>query len=68
MTPDDKTLGNELITFALDRVDNPTNAAGALMSAAATILERSFGQARALDMMTMALDVTGAELRARSAN
>jgi len=64
--PLDRKLSERLLTEALDHSDHPIEAVSALMSAAATILERQCGRERALDLMTQALDTTGALMRAQS--
>lgn len=62
MTIDTK-LSGKLVQDALDLSDHPFHAVSALMSAAATILGRMCGEEQALDLMTQALDTTGALLR-----
>lgn len=62
--PGVSALAAALCRDALDGADHPADAVSALMSAAATILQRSFGEEGALALMTQALDTTGASWRA----
>lgn len=63
MTNDEKSLALTLLQDAIDNTDHPATAVSVLMSAAASILERHFGAAQSVDLMTQALDEAGARLR-----
>ncbi|MDR3388798.1 MAG: hypothetical protein P4L92_17260 [Rudaea sp.] len=66
--PSVTALSTTLCRDALDGADHPADAVSALMSAAATILRRSFGEEGALALMTQALDTTGVAWRATRCN
>ena len=68
MTAEHKALAAELLQTALDHTEHPARAVSLLISAAATILQRQFGEEGALALMTQALDTTGAEWRRQNAN
>ena len=68
MTDEHKQLIAELLQTALDNTDHPARAVSLLMSAAGTILHRSFGADGAVDLMQQGLDNLGAELRRRQLN
>ena len=63
MTDEHQTIAHDLLHQALDATDEPARAVSVLLSAAVTILERSFGREAAIELATGALDRAGAEVR-----
>jgi len=68
MTNEHQALAADLLQRAVDGTDEPSRAASLLVTAAATILQRHFGQERAIEMLHHGLDVAGADLRAAHAH
>jgi hypothetical protein len=68
MKPETTTLAKRLQREAVDQAEHPAEAVSALVSAAASILQPTFGEEGTLAMLTQALDATGALWRARNAN
>jgi len=65
LTDELRGLTADLIDQAVGNTDHPARAVSILLSAAATILQRSFGEEAAIEMMQQALDEAGAEWRRR---
>lgn len=63
MTDEHQTLAADLLQRAVDGTDEPARAASLLISAAATVLQRHFGEERAIELLHHGLDVAGAEWR-----
>lgn len=63
MTDDDRKAADQLLQQALDATDHPDKAVSLLMTAGMTILQRRYGAERAIENMTLALDVAGASIR-----
>lgn len=63
MNIEHETIAKDLLQRALDRTDEPARAASVLMSAAAAILQRHFGEETAIELMQHGLDTAGAEWR-----
>lgn len=68
LTDEHKALAVDLLEMAINNTEHPARAVSILMSAAATILGRHFAPSDALDLMTQALDMTGAQLRREMVN
>lgn len=64
MTDDERATADDLLTRALDATEHPDKAVSLLMTAGMTILQRRYGAEKAIEHMTAALDVAGANLRA----
>ena len=63
MTDEHQALATELLQRALDGTEEPARAVSILMSAAATILQRTFSEEAAIELMVQALDTAGAAWR-----
>lgn len=63
MNTEEQAVADDLLTRALDSTDHPDKAVSMLMTAGMTILQRRFGAERAIEYMTAALDVAGADVR-----
>lgn len=63
MTNEHESLGVQLLQRALDGADDPASAASVLMSSAATILQRTFGEEAAIELLQLGLDTAGAAWR-----
>lgn len=63
MTNDHQTLAAELLDRAVHETEHPARAVSVLMTAAATILQRHFGEEAAMELMHEALDRAGADWR-----
>lgn len=68
MLKDHLTLTANLLERALDATDEPAQAASVLVSAAATILQRAFGEEAAIELLQTGLDAAGAAWRAANAH
>lgn len=68
MTDNERALARDLLERAVMQTDHPAKAVSALVSAAATILQRSFGEETAIELLQQALDETGAAWRRVNAN
>jgi hypothetical protein len=66
--PVDCQLSARLLQEAVDHAEHPAEAVSALMSAAATILMRTFGEEGAISLLTMSLDETAGTWRAKQLN
>lgn len=64
MTDDERATADDLLTRALDATDHPDKAVSLLMTAGMTILQRRYGAEKAIEHMTVALDMAGAKVRA----
>ena len=67
MTDEHQTLAVDLLQRAVDGTDDPARAASILMSAAASILQRHFGEEAAVELLQHGLDTAGAAWRAAQA-
>lgn len=63
MTNEHTALADDLLQRAFDATDHPDKAVSLLMTAGMTILQRRYGGERAVEYMTAALDVAGADVR-----
>lgn len=63
MTDDDQRTADDLLQRALCATDHPDKAVSLLMTAGMTILQRRYGAENAIEHMTAALDVAGANIR-----
>lgn len=64
MTNDERASADDLLIRALDATEHPDKAVSLLMTAGMTILQRRYGAEKAIEHMTAALDVAGANVRA----
>ncbi len=63
MTDDDRKAADNLLQQALDATDHPDKAVSLLMTAGMTILQRRYGAEKAIEYMSLALDVSGSMIR-----
>ena len=68
MTSEHQSLSVDLLQRALDGTDEPARAASVLISSAATILQRIYGEEAAIELMQSGLDAAGAAWRRAHAN
>ena len=65
MTDEHQALAADLLQRAVDGTDEPARAASLLISAAASILQRHFGEEAAIESIQSGLDSAGAAWRAQ---
>lgn len=63
MTNEHQALAADLLQRAVDGTEEPARAASLLVTAAVTILQRHYGEERAIELLHHGLDTAGAEWR-----